>query len=69
MNTELKPTHENIVKTMKDNILGRNNTIKNFIHATVDFDHAVNPTLLQTPPNCISPTSYHTLFFFTSILK
>lgn len=31
MNTELKPTHENIVKTMKDNILGRNNTIKNFI--------------------------------------
>lgn len=31
MNTELKPTNENIIRTMKDNVLGRNNTIKNFI--------------------------------------
>ena len=30
MNTELKPTQENIIKTIKDNILGRNNTIKIF---------------------------------------
>lgn len=31
MNTELKPTQENIIKTMKDNILGRNRIIRNFI--------------------------------------
>lgn len=30
MNTELKPTQENIIKTIKSNILGRNNTIKIF---------------------------------------
>ena len=30
MNTELKPTQENIINTIKDNILGRNNTIKIF---------------------------------------
>lgn len=31
MNTELKPTQENILNTIKDNKLGRNATIKNFI--------------------------------------
>lgn len=31
MNTELKPTNENIIRTIKDNVLGRNDTIKNFI--------------------------------------
>lgn len=31
MNTELKPTQENIIKAMKDNILGRNRIIRNFI--------------------------------------
>lgn len=31
MNTELKPTQENIIKTIKSNVLGRNKTIKNFI--------------------------------------
>lgn len=31
MITELKPTRENIIKTIKNNILGRNNTIKTFL--------------------------------------
>lgn len=31
MNTELKPTQENIIKTIKSDVLGRNKTIKNFI--------------------------------------
>ena len=31
MNTELKPIQENIIKTIKSNVLGRNKTIKNFI--------------------------------------
>ena len=31
MRTELKPTQENIIETIKSNVLGRNKTIKNFI--------------------------------------
>lgn len=33
MNIELKPTYENIIKTIKNDILGRNITLKRFVKA------------------------------------